>query len=347
MGKTPLHLAVRRNDADVVEVLLSNKADPNIEDSCGNTTLHISANAGFTDISKLLIDSGCKINERRKDGKTPLYLAVHGRNVADAALLLKNKADVNIQDRWGNTPLHISMFEGLSYFSQMLMDCGCNTNLKNWEGKTALDLKPSLHFGKSPEIKASKVYVSQKNPRHDIFHGIKDEGKDDSWMRPPTASSPVVGKLREQSTTRFPLKKRRALSSSEESELGASRKSEIDRTPLDVEPFPLRSGVLQDFKGSKVYASQERFRDKILDQSKGEDGDEDEDNPCKSEPTLSLRSKLEEQSSTEESGVLLKKPRELSSSEESEPGATRKLQIERTPLHPRLMLSQELHASPR
>ena len=204
------------------------------------------------------------------------------------------------------------------------MDCGCNTNLKNWEGKTALDLKPSLHFGKSPEIKASKVYVSQKNPRHGIFHGIKDEGKDDSWMRPPTASSPVVGKLREQSTTRFPLKKRRALSASEEPELGASRKSEIDRTPLDVEPFPLRSGVSQDFKGSKVYASQERFRDKILDQSKGEDGDEDEDedNPCKSEPTLSLPSKLEEQSSTEESSVLLQNRQELSSCEEPEPTDT-------------------------
>ena len=64
MGKTPLHLAVRRNDADVVEVLLSNKADPNIKERWGNTTLHISTNAGFTAISKLLIDSGCKINER-------------------------------------------------------------------------------------------------------------------------------------------------------------------------------------------------------------------------------------------------------------------------------------------
>ena len=206
------------------------------------------------------------------------------------------------------------------------MDCGCNTKLKNWEGKTPLDLKPSLHFDKSPEIKASKMYASQKSPRDDIFHGIKDEGKDDSWMKPPTASSPVVGKLREQSTTRWELKKRRALSSSEQSEPGASRKSEIDRTPLDVEPFPLQSGVSQDFKGSKVYASQERFRDKILDQSKGEDGDEDEDkdedNPCKSEPTLSLPSKLEEQSSTEESSVLLLNRQELSSSEEPEPTDT-------------------------
>ena len=52
-----------------------------------------------------------------------------------------------------------------------------------------------------------------------------------------------------------------------------------------------------------MYVLQERFRDKICDQSKGED--DDEDSPCKSEPTLSLPSKLEEQSSTEESSVLL------------------------------------------
>ena len=71
-----------------------------------------------------------------------------------------------------------------------------------------------------------------------------------------------------------------------------------------------------------MYASQERFEDKIFDQSKGEGEDEDEDNPCESEPTLSLPSKLEEQSSTEESSVLLQNRQELSSSEEPEPTDT-------------------------
>lgn len=69
-----------------------------------------------------------------------------------------------------------------------------------------------------------------------------------------------------------------------------------------------------------MYASQERFRDKIFYESKDED--EDEDNPSKNQPTLSLPSKLEEQSLTEESGVQLKNRQELSSSEKPESADT-------------------------
>ena len=138
-GETPLHSAVLGKNRGDVELLLKNNAT-NIQDYSGDTPLHMSAFKGFTNISQLLIDSGCEINGRNKSGKTPLHSAVVGKNVADIELLLKNNADANIQDYSGDTPLHISA--PFTNISQLLIDSGCNRNLKNSVGESPRDVEP-------------------------------------------------------------------------------------------------------------------------------------------------------------------------------------------------------------
>ena len=110
---TALRSAIYGNNANVVKVLLANKADANIADLKGNTVLHSSTSKRFFNISQLLIDSGCQIDVRNSVGKTPLHSTVRGKNVADVNFLIRNNADANIQDNEGNTPLHISTREGL------------------------------------------------------------------------------------------------------------------------------------------------------------------------------------------------------------------------------------------
>ena len=134
---TALCSAIHGNNANVVKVLLANKADANIADF-GYTPLHISTLEGLCDISQLLVDSGCKINVRNDDGETPLHSAADGNNVADVNLLLRNNADANIQDAFGYTPLHISTLEGLCDISQLLVDSGCKINVRNDDGETPL-----------------------------------------------------------------------------------------------------------------------------------------------------------------------------------------------------------------
>ena len=173
-GGTALHTAIRGNNAAVVKVLLANKVDANIGDKHGNTVLHSSTSKRFFNISRLLIDSGCEVNARNSRGKTPLHLAV-SRNDADVVeVSLKSNSDPDFQDTWRNTVLHISTNAEFSDISRLLIDSGCSTNLKNWEGKTPLDVKPfSLRFGETPEVKASKVYASQKNPLDKIQFWMK------------------------------------------------------------------------------------------------------------------------------------------------------------------------------
>ena len=135
---TALRSAIHGNNANVVKVLLTDKADANIADLQGNTLLHLSTSKRFFNISQLLIDSGCKINVRNNVGETPLHSTVLGKNEADVKLLLRNDADANIEDNEGNTPLHICAREGLCDISQLLVDSGCKINVRNNVGESPL-----------------------------------------------------------------------------------------------------------------------------------------------------------------------------------------------------------------
>ena len=195
MGETPLHSAVRSKNVAVVKLLLKNDADGNVQDVFGNAPLHISAVKGFSTISQLLIKSGCKINVRGFMGETPLHCAVRSKNVADVKLLLKNNADGNIQDRSGNTPLHRSTLEGFSNISWLLMDSGCNENLKN-------RVEPfSLRFGGDfEEDKGNDGYESIKTLREKVVVESEDVPLMNTRTR-STLSLPIVAKRREQSST--------------------------------------------------------------------------------------------------------------------------------------------------
>jgi ankyrin repeat protein len=61
---TPLHLAIKRNSPQIVQLLLSDQheqqADPNIPNRYGQTPLHLAASVGYIDIVRLLLLSNLK-----------------------------------------------------------------------------------------------------------------------------------------------------------------------------------------------------------------------------------------------------------------------------------------------
>jgi ankyrin len=102
-GLTPLHMAVMRGHADVVKVLLANKADANAASvtpsslpslsakphAANNTPLHLAAQTGQNEIIRLLVPAGADINARNADGLTPLEIALRNEHTDTAALLRK------------------------------------------------------------------------------------------------------------------------------------------------------------------------------------------------------------------------------------------------------------------
>lgn len=79
--RTPLHWACMRGHGDIVNLLLENKANPNLSMDNGWSTLHSAAETGHVSILRALVQYGGDIFKQDRYGDTPRRLAqIHGNN---------------------------------------------------------------------------------------------------------------------------------------------------------------------------------------------------------------------------------------------------------------------------
>lgn len=105
-GNTPLMIAARNEDKQLVNLLLDNGADPNIPNEEMEYPLIAAIIAGNREIISSLFDKGADSNIMDEEGHTPLMLAsVMPEQVQIVDMLVKNKAKVNAQDKEGMTAL--------------------------------------------------------------------------------------------------------------------------------------------------------------------------------------------------------------------------------------------------
>ena len=74
-GDTPLHFAASKGSAEIVALLLANKAKVDEPDAEGMTALHRAARGGHGAAIEVLIANGAAVNTKNKAGLTPLELA--------------------------------------------------------------------------------------------------------------------------------------------------------------------------------------------------------------------------------------------------------------------------------
>uniref|UniRef100_A0A3B3H857 Uncharacterized protein n=1 Tax=Oryzias latipes TaxID=8090 RepID=A0A3B3H857_ORYLA len=88
--QTPLHISSRLGKQDIVQLLLTNGADPDATTNSGYTPLHLAAREGHKDIAAALLDQGANLS-----GITPLHLAAQEGSVDIVTLLLARGSPIN------------------------------------------------------------------------------------------------------------------------------------------------------------------------------------------------------------------------------------------------------------
>ena len=105
-GLTPLLLAVKEGQVEMVGVLLAAGADPNQTSPQNWSPLHEAAVTGKPEIVRMLLGKGAKpmVFEVQNHG-TPLHIACFHGNLEICQLLVKAGADINARDREHLTPV--------------------------------------------------------------------------------------------------------------------------------------------------------------------------------------------------------------------------------------------------
>jgi ankyrin repeat protein len=109
-GFSVLHWAANRGYADVAELLLAHKADPNVKDFLGNTPLHLAARRGDTVTARHLLRYGADADARGEAGSTPLHFAAGKVSAELMRALLDRGARVDAADKAGLRPLHHALW---------------------------------------------------------------------------------------------------------------------------------------------------------------------------------------------------------------------------------------------
>lgn len=143
---TPLALACVLGKLDIIEWLLSNKAD--INGVCqGETPLGHAVATGQGQAVKHLIEKGALLNEIIKNTTPPLFIAARDGNVEMVKLLLslKNKSKLDINQKYlGRTVLFAAVQNNRPSVVKLLLEAGCDPCEEDLNKNKALHIASSL-----------------------------------------------------------------------------------------------------------------------------------------------------------------------------------------------------------
>ena len=133
-NRTALMIACEEGNKDVINVLLTAGADPNIADADGETCLHCAVLYDLcTDVLQAIISLVGDVNATNKRNETALMIACQNRNNNGINVLLNGGADPNLADRNGDTCLHYALQD--DYCTEVLQAVISNGGDVNAAGK--------------------------------------------------------------------------------------------------------------------------------------------------------------------------------------------------------------------
>jgi len=142
-GVTPLILAAKEGNTEVVELLIKTGSDVNHK-SIYETALMQAVSQGYKTTVKILLDNKADVNAQIHGGETAMWHLIRKKDQATFDLLLEYGADINIKTRFGNTLLMEAVRLNDIDMVRLLISNGAEVN--------AVD-----ELGESPLMKAAEA----------------------------------------------------------------------------------------------------------------------------------------------------------------------------------------------
>lgn len=136
-GKSPLHIALEGGDTELARVLLENNANPN-RLAMWDAPLHIAVRSDSQEVVDLLLDAGGITESLNGDGETPLIIAAAQGSVVIAKQLLDRGANPDSSKARFNSPLLAACREGHLDVAKLLLDGGASVDKADVEDSTPL-----------------------------------------------------------------------------------------------------------------------------------------------------------------------------------------------------------------
>ena len=135
-GNSLVMLAVRENNAALLDQLILRRARLNLRNRNGDTALRMAAFTGKLPFVQRLVEAGAEVNMY---GWSPLSYAAFNGHAAIVEYLLKRGSEINATTENGSTALLLAARNGHREVVDVLIKHQADTNIETESGETALD----------------------------------------------------------------------------------------------------------------------------------------------------------------------------------------------------------------
>jgi ankyrin repeat protein len=186
-GQTALMRATSQGQTETVKELINFGADLNLQDQRGDTAVIIATQIPRPDVLQVLVSAGADLNLQNDEGLTALMISARGWGTELTDILLKG-AEIHMnydfrESRRGWSALFFSVESGNIAATQSLLKEDANTQLRDKNGSTVLDVATAL---------AGK-YADRSHACHGLHHRLASIC---SVLRSTTTECPNLQTLR-------------------------------------------------------------------------------------------------------------------------------------------------------
>ncbi|XP_072228022.1 ankycorbin isoform X2 [Leuresthes tenuis] len=181
-GKSALHVAACRGQADCLAAILAHGADLTAADAAGFTVLHLAAKNNHVECCRRLIQSKCPVDALDSSGKTALHHAAASGNIQIVQLLCELKSPINVKDTDGVTSLLLSAKHNHPEVCSILLDFGAEINTSDNAGRTALMFATEFNAVSVVEVLVQRGadLSAVDSEGHDVVHYTNVSGNSEA-----------------------------------------------------------------------------------------------------------------------------------------------------------------------